>query len=270
MPLSEIGLRVKRPENVPKKTKLAPLLHADARFKWYQQPGAEAHMLSVAVESETGQLAAGSITLCPPTLLVSSSNKRTASAAARDDGGALEAAQLPPHLAQALIFVSSPQTVEHAGQVIETMLAQAAAVPWAERSGAEQPLYVIGLDTEWRPSFKKGEEHRTSILQLAFAQQLIIFDMHWVHSGHTRALSSQVDGLPHSSQPRTWQEAALNLLRRLLTSPCYLKLGFSFQGDLDKMFKDYSSVSLIEPFLDLQVPSDRGRGEKGPATCVRR
>ena len=67
------------------------------------------------------------------------------------------------------------------------------------------------------------------------------------------------------------QAEALNLLRRLLSSPCYLKLGFGFQGDLDKLFKDYSSVfkdfssvSLVEPFLDLQVSSSIGQNPSLP------
>jgi len=300
--LAELGLRVKRPETVPKKTKLLPLLQADVRFKFYEAPtqaqGADQICyLAVAVTSETGQLAAGSITLQQAMSLLSSSSKGTAGAKVRDDEegaleGALEAQTLPPNLAQALIFVCSPQTVKHAGQVIDAVLARAAGVPWAERSAAEKKLYVLGLDTEWRPSFKKGEDNRTSILQLAFAQQLLIFDMHWIYSGRTRAPASHAshasnaDALPGGSSPSNVQVEALNLLRRLLSSPCYLKLGFGFQGDLDKLFKDYSSVfkdcsavSLVEPFLDLQVSANKGQNPflappaasfltAGPCLCV--
>jgi hypothetical protein len=270
VPLAELGLRVKRPQPLPKKTKLLLLLQADARFKFYEAPtqaqGADQMCyLAVAVTSETGQLAAGSITLQNAMSLVSSS-KGSVRAKARDDEegaleGALEAQTLPPPLAQALIFVCSPQTVKHAGQVIDAVLARAAGVPWAERTAAEKKLYLLGLDTEWRPSFKKGEDNRTSILQLAFAQQLLIFDMHWIYCGRTRVLASHAsyasnaDALPGGSSTSNVQAEALSLLRRLLSSPCYLKLGFGFQGDLDKLFKDYSSVSLVEPFLDLQVSS---------------
>jgi hypothetical protein len=77
--------------------------------------------------------------------------------------------------------------------------------------------------------------HRTSILQLAFAQQLLIFDMHWIYSGRITAAhasnASNADALPVGSSPSNVQAEALNLLRRLLSSPCYLKLGFGFWGD---------------------------------------
>ena len=180
--------------------------------------------------------------------------------------------------------------MKHAGQVIDAVLARAAGVPWAERSAAEKKLYVLGLDTEWRPSFKKGEDNRTSILQLAFAQQLLIFDMLWIYSGRITAAhasnASNADALSVGSSPSNVQAEALNLLRRLLSSPCYLKLGFGFQGDLDKLFKDYSSVfkdysavSLVEPFLDLQVSANKGQNPflappaasfltAGPCLCV--
>ena len=146
------------------------------------------------------------------------------------------------------------------------------ACPVLTEAQQKKKLYELDLDTEWRPSFKKGEDNRTSILQLAFAQQLLIFDMHWIYSGRTRAPASHAshasnsDALPGGSSPNNVQAEALNLLRRLLSSPCYLKLGFGFQGDLDKLFKDYSSVfkdysavSLVEPFLDLQVYSHIGQ-----------
>lgn len=38
---------------------------------------------------------------------------------------------------------------------------------------------VLGLDTETRPSFKRGERHPVAVLQLASADQAVLVQLHW-------------------------------------------------------------------------------------------
>ena len=73
-----------------------------------------------------------------------------------------------------VIFVACPPSLARASCLVQAVLASAADVRWTERSGAARVEYVVGLDTEWRPSFKKGESNPTSILQ--------VFDMDYVSS----------------------------------------------------------------------------------------
>jgi hypothetical protein len=68
VPLSELGLQVKRPPQLAKKSKLLPVLQADARFKWYELPrrpddASKVIYLAVAVAGPTGVLA--EVHICP-------------------------------------------------------------------------------------------------------------------------------------------------------------------------------------------------------------
>ena len=88
-------------------------------------------------------------------------------------------ATLPAHVAARLIFVSSQASLLEAARFVEIFLSEAGPAPWAERTEAERKGLVVGLDSEWRPSFFKGQVHKTSILQTAFTDQVLIFDLRW-------------------------------------------------------------------------------------------
>lgn len=60
VPLSRLGIVVKKPAGVGKQQKLLPLLMADARFHWYEAPDEsqkrQVVVLAVAVKTEEGFL----------------------------------------------------------------------------------------------------------------------------------------------------------------------------------------------------------------------
>lgn len=96
-----------------------------------------------------------------------------------DDTTVHEVATLPAHVATRLIFVSSQASLLEAVRFVEIFLGEAGPAPWAERTEAEQKGLVVGLDSEWRPSFLKGQVHKTSIFQIAFTDKVLIFDLRW-------------------------------------------------------------------------------------------
>lgn len=86
--------------------------------------------------------------------------------------------------------------VEDSGRSPRTLdKAQIAALPLGSFSGtihvADSPqavaaalaaldgVDVLGLDTETRPSFKRGERHPVAVLQLASADQAVLVQLHW-------------------------------------------------------------------------------------------
>jgi len=177
--------------------------------------------------------------------LVSASGKSSAEATAKERE--LQVASIPQHLANALIFVGSPQALAHAREAVHTMLVRAGPTPWAQKSVSDQKFFCVGLDSEWRPCFRKGESSRSSILQVALPHLVLIFDLHWMHS-----TSSPQQAHNHSRLPDSCQEEAIQVVHELLCNDRVLKVGFAFLGDLDKLYKDYARFQTITPFLELQ------------------
>ena len=200
----------------------------------------------------------------------------SSSTAPQRQSEALPTVYLPRKLKSTLIFVSSPESVARAEKGINDVLARAGKTPWSERPHAEKKDYVVGLDSEWRPSFKKGVSYRTSILQVAFPALLLIFDLHWIFSScsppapadaaRAQALPPRVAGnntdsfdtkvlrlLDMDPQRHTSQIKALLLLRRVLEAKGLLKIGFAFRGDLIKLCRDFKyQIASISPFIDVQ------------------
>lgn len=83
---------------------------------------------------------------------------------------------------------------------------------------------ILGFDTETRPSFRKGEFHRVSLLQLASRQEAFLFRLH-----HT--------GLPAG-------------LTRILSDPAISKVGVAIRDDIRKL----QTIRNFKPegFIDLQ------------------
>ncbi|KAL3657926.1 hypothetical protein V7S43_017125 [Phytophthora oleae] len=99
-------------------------------------------------------------------------------------------------------------------------------------NGASQ---VVGLDVEWKPitSRLKAVAAVASILQIASSERVFIIDLLTLHDN---------DFLFD------------NFLHRLLTSPHWLKLGFSFDSDLKVLhqtFPERQAFAAVTPFLDL-------------------
>ncbi|KAK4428779.1 hypothetical protein Salat_1177800 [Sesamum alatum] len=75
-------------------------------------------------------------------------------------------------------------SVNFCGDVIEVTVAKKAAhvrqwishVRYVNRSCDDRKLFV-GLDTEWRPSFTRGEDHLVAILQLCVGNHCLIFQL---------------------------------------------------------------------------------------------
>ena len=107
------------------------------------------------------------------------------------------------------MFVSSPASVMEAIRFVELVLAKAGPAPWAERSSADKRELIVGLDSEWRPSFAKGQVNKTSIVQVAFPDQVIIFDLRWAG-----------DRLDCKHRGQAWK-----LLERILHAAPLLKIG---------------------------------------------
>lgn len=120
-----------------------------------------------------------------------------------------DTATLPNCLEERIIFVSSPASVMEAMRFVELQLAKAGPAPWAERSSSDQGRLIVGLDSEWRPSFAKGQVNKTSILQVAFPDQVIIFDLRWAG-----------DRLDCKHREEAWA-----LVERILHAPPLLKIG---------------------------------------------
>ena len=154
---------------------------------------------------------------------------------------AVEPAALPSHLASAVIFVSCAQTLAAANLFVKSLMNRAGKVAWADRSSRQEEAmeFVVGLDSEWRPAFKKGESFKTSILQVAFPTAVLIFDLHWMFKskrGHNDAMHAQ---------------QAILLLKGVLEAPALLKIGFAFAGDLDKLYKDYATATATVELVEL-------------------
>ncbi len=95
-----------------------------------------------------------------------------------------------------------------------------------ELKGALKGLYgerVLGFDTETRPSFRKGETHHPSLLQLASKEMVLLVRLSKV-------------GLPEE-------------LKAILSSPAILKVGVSTDFDV----RELQRLASFEPagFLDL-------------------
>lgn len=82
----------------------------------------------------------------------------------------------------------------------------------------------LGLDTETRPSFKKGETHKVALLQLSTEDTCFLFRLNYI-------------GMPDS-------------LLRLLSDPHILKIGLSLRDDLQAL-KSRGLFDMLN-FLDLQ------------------
>eukprot|EP00277_Geminigera_cryophila_P024695 CAMPEP_0179484388 /NCGR_PEP_ID=MMETSP0799-20121207/61274_1 /TAXON_ID=46947 /ORGANISM="Geminigera cryophila, Strain CCMP2564" /LENGTH=115 /DNA_ID=CAMNT_0021298261 /DNA_START=99 /DNA_END=442 /DNA_ORIENTATION=+ len=111
--------------------------------------------------------------------------------------------QLPAKLLETLIIADSPASLLQASRVIDELLTAAEQRGWI----------VVGLDTEWKPVFEKGTTSSTSILQVAWVEQCVFFDLIWLDRADIEI-----------------RAAGWTLINKLLSSPCLLKLGVGFQG----------------------------------------
>ena len=107
----------------------------------------------------------------------------------------------------------------------------------------------------------EGKQNRASILQVAWRQELIIFDLLWMHrvectcSSSAREVSSlgplgpQAQGAGVEGRVTDWQHGEVvtmsHVLAKLLTSEWVLKLGFDFATDLAKLKASYPEVSFF-------------------------
>lgn len=82
----------------------------------------------------------------------------------------------------------------------------------------------IGFDTETKPSFRRGQSHKVSLMQLSTHDQCFLFRLNHI-------------GMP-------------DCLREILESPSLLKIGVSIHDD----FLNLHKISDLEPdgFIDLQ------------------
>jgi len=83
--------------------------------------------------------------------------------------------------------------------------------------------HMLGFDTESKPSFKKGESHRTALLQLSSNTHASLFRLHGT-------------GMPPT-------------LRRLLENPAVVKIGQGFDHELKTLKKEHGVVG--QGFIDL-------------------
>lgn len=84
----------------------------------------------------------------------------------------------------------------------------------------------IGIDTETKPSFKKGVSHKTCLIQVATAKMVYIFRLHYC--------------------------GFVPELRDLLENPKVLKVGIAFIQDLKELKADYGTFS-PKAVLDLNI-----------------
>ena len=95
---------------------------------------------------------------------------------------------------------------------------------------------VVGLDTETRPSFRKGEVHLPCLVQAATARAVYLFQL------------SRLDVFP--------------ALAELLASPSVVKAGVGMEYDLAQLKKVFPLT--VENMLDLGVVARRrGLGQSG-------
>ena len=83
----------------------------------------------------------------------------------------------------------------------------------------------LGIDTETRPSFRKGQQHKVALLQVATADLCFLFRLNYM-------------GLP-------------NALAHLLENPEIKKIGLSLKDDVQQLCKRRPSLK-PQNFVDLQ------------------
>ena len=83
---------------------------------------------------------------------------------------------------------------------------------------------ILGFDTETRPSFRKGQNNKVSLLQLSTSKQAFLFRLHIV-------------GLPDA-------------LRNILSSPSIIKTGAAIKDDITALKKIENFEA--RAFIDLQ------------------
>lgn len=105
-----------------------------------------------------------------------------------------------------IVVIEKPEEVEEALDFLET-----------------QPM--LGFDTETRPSFRKGETHQVSLLQIATEEKVYLFRLH----------------LCGFQRPLKW----------LLGNPKILKIGVGIRDDL-RMLKQVSPFQ-ADGFVDMQT-----------------
>lgn len=74
----------------------------------------------------------------------------------------------------------------------------------------EQP--ILGFDTETRPSFKKGQQHKVSLLQVATHTICFLFRLN--HTGLTPALIRLLEDRQVKKVALSWHDDVLSLQRR--------------------------------------------------------
>ncbi len=101
-------------------------------------------------------------------------------------------------------------------EVVQSLLEMERALRYL----SEQPL--VGIDTESRPSFKKGLLHDVALLQVSTADICFLFRLNII-------------GMPEA-------------LVRFLESPSVLKIGLSLKDDVSALHRrtDFDSQSLVE------------------------
>ncbi|KAG6667666.1 hypothetical protein I3843_01G107800 [Carya illinoinensis] len=110
----------------------------------------------------------------------------------------------------------------------------------------ESGQVVLGLDIEWRPTFKKGVAARKAAVMQICGDTSHCYVMHIFHSG-----------IPQS-------------LQFLLEDPTLLKVGIGIGGDAVKIFKDYCiSIKAVEDLCCLAKQKLGGHSHWGLASLTK-
>mgnify|MGYP002623701022 CR=1 FL=1 len=114
--------------------------------------------------------------------------------------------------------ISSLPTVQFEGRII--VIITAGETEKAVRYLMEQP--ILGLDTETRPSFRRGQQHKVALLQVSTPDTCFLFRLN--HTGLTPALV------------------------RLLEDTTVTKVGLSWHDDLNSLHKlgDFKTGRFID------------------------
>ncbi|PIA35914.1 hypothetical protein AQUCO_03400066v1 [Aquilegia coerulea] len=126
--------------------------------------------------------------------------------------------RLRPHR----VKVTVNPSIKFGGQIVycrtvpEVEKATAELMELIEAKQKNMEQVTLGLDIEWRPSFRRGEVPRKAAVMQICGDTSRCYVLHIVHSG-----------IPPT-------------LQLLLEDPKYLKVGVCIAGDADKVSKDYN------------------------------
>lgn len=98
-------------------------------------------------------------------------------------------------------------------------------------SGLLNDAYLIGIDTETKPSFRKGEYHRTSILQLAIR----------TNANFESTVIVDLMGFGSDEKLRDLND----VLTPVMQSPTIIKIGQGLKEDFKQMYVAYPGLSAV-------------------------